>query len=164
MRAENLAQSLMQQVRGRVVARHSLTRLRVDSRAESRLGVGRHLHHNVDSRAVFTLGVDNFHNLARGQVGKRAFVAHLSAHLGIERCLGKYHLIIFAAFLLHVAVTQYLGFGLGIVVAYELFLAFGKNHPVAGLHGSGAAGARLLGRHLAVESFAVDSHSVVLED
>ncbi len=164
MRAEDVAQRLVQQVRGAVVARDGLAVLDVDGRAECGVKVGGEFLDKMHAHAVLALGVEDLGLGAGSEVGQGAGVAHLAAHLGVEGCHGEYQLVVLAVLLLDVAVAEDACLGLGVVIACEFLLAFVDHDPVGGLYGSRAACAGLLCGHLGVEALYVDGHTVVLED
>ena len=162
MRAQHLAQRLVQQVGGGVVARYGAAYVGVDCGGERCGGVGGQLGAQMHAHAVLALGVVYLDYLSIGRC-ECAAVAALAAHLGVEGGAREHYLIVFAAFLLHLAVAQYLGVGAERVVAHKLLLALAQSHPVGGFHRCGGAGAVFLSFHLGVKFALVERHAALLE-
>ena len=162
--AEYLAERLVQQVGGSVVARCTHAHVLVDCGSESCFGIIGQFLHDVYAHAVLALGVHDFRNFAGGKVGEGTAVSYLAAHLGVERCFGEYYLVVFAVFLLNVAIAKNFGVAFGAVVADEFLFAVVHVDPVGGLNCGSGACAFFLCVHLALEALVVEGHAVILKD
>ena len=83
VRAEHLAQGLVEQVRGSVVGFAGMACLSVHRGMESGGGISRQLLGEMYGQIVLALHVEDFHRFCLAL--QRASVAHLSAHFGVER-------------------------------------------------------------------------------
>ena len=162
MRTQHLAQGLVQQVGGRVVAGRSLAGLLVDNGMELSRHLLGHVLGNVYTQVVFPFRLQNLYRL----VGRNQFagIAYLATHLGIEGGAVEHNLVIFLVFLFYLTVAQDAAVALQHVVAHKLGLALAQHYPVARLYGSGIAGSLFLLLHLGVESVEVYPHALLLED
>ena len=162
--AEHFAQSLVQQVSGRVVASDGLTHFHVDFGAEGGCRVGGQFGSDMHAHTVFALGVEHFNLLAGGGVDQLAVVAHLTAHFSVERSLSQHDLVVFAVLLLNVAIAQDVGFHAERVVAHEFLFAFVDGLPVGSFHGGSVASTLLLLLHFGIELGVIEIHAFLLED
>ena len=162
VRAEHLAQGLVQQVGGRVVGFAAAACLFVHAGAEHGAGPCGQLLRQVYGQVVLALRVEDFHGLAVAL--EHAAVAHLSAHFGIKRRRVEHELVEGLLLLLHAAVAQDAGVALGAVPAAELRLALSQYDPVVRLDGGSVAGALLLLLHLGVEGGLVHLESLLVAD
>ena len=165
MCAKHLAKGLIQQVRGAVVGLAGVTLVSIHASHEIGFGVFGQLLGDVHGEAVLALRVDDVDGLKLAD--DDALVAHLSAHLGIERCLVQHNLVVGLLLLHDAAVAQDAAFVFSVVPAYELTLG-GRTAehilPVIGLHGGGIAGALLLLLHLGVETGFIHGEVVLAAD
>ena len=116
---------------GAVVVGDALTTFHVDGGSEGYLGVLRQLLGDVDDQIVFFDGIDDLDGLVFG--GQGAGVAHLTAHLGIERGLVEDDLEVGLFLGDHLAETQDVALAAHVGVADELggLLALVHHDPVA---------------------------------
>ena len=163
MRAEHFAQSLMQQVSGRVVGADGHTAVSINAGNELLFRILRQLKAQLHTHIVFALGVKHLY-LATFAVNQDAAVAYLTAHLGIERSARQHNLIILLAFLLNAAITQYLRRGLSAVIAHKFLIALTQHNPFIGSDGSSRTGASLLLLHLLLKRCRVEAQIILLEN
>ena len=161
--AERLAERLVEQVGGRVVAFAADAALHVDAGCERGGEVFRELRGEVHRQVVFALRVDDLRLFAvRGD--EPSAVAHLSTHLSVEGRLVEDDLVERLVFLFDAAVAEDLHVALHHVVTHEGRLTLAQRHPVVSLDGGGIACAFLLLLHLGVEALEVSVHAVLAED
>ena len=165
VRAQDLAEGVVEQVGGRVVGGCGAACLDIYGGGELMPGVGGHFLGQVYGYAVLALGIVDLDDLAGDIVGEGAFVAYLSAHFGVEGRGLQDDLVELAVLLLDMAVAGDFGLGLVAVIAHEdCVLGVGEDDPVGGLDCGGVAGALFLGSHLDVKALVVEGHAVLLEN
>ncbi len=160
--AQHLAQGIVEDVGGCVVASSGTAGLDVDGGMQGLGHVGGQALHDVHWQVVFTLGVDHLDLLVAASEHTR--VAHLAAHLGIEWRAREHQLVEGVLLLRHLAVAQYLGVALVEVVAHKLGVALTQLHPVVGLNPGSVAGTLLLLGHLGVELVLAHCEPVFFQD
>ena len=147
---------------GGVVGCTRLAAVGIDTCHELCLHVCGQCGDDVYALSVLALRVEDIDCLVA--VDEHAGVAHLSAHLTVERCVVEHQLVERLLLLSDLAVAHDAALVFSVVVAYELLLALFYDFPVAVLDGCGVAGARLLLLHLNGESFLVNGVSVLAAD
>ena len=142
-----------------MVALDGDTRLLIDLGHYGSGDVGRQFLDYVHGEVVLALGVDDLDDFAFAE-DEYALVAHLSAHLAIERCLLEHDLVEGLVLLLDAAVAQHLGLSLQEVVAHKVGGAGMEFHPVAVLDSGSVACTFLLCLHVHLEALLVDGQRI----
>ncbi len=163
MGAQHFAQSFMEQVGCRVVARCGKTRILVDLGFKDSRRISRHLFGKMNSHAVLAFGVVDLGHFTVG-THKHTAVAYLTAHFRIEGRLGQNNLIELAFLLLNLAVAQNPCGGCCIIVSHKRRFAFVNHGPIVGLNSSGIARTFFLSLHLAVETGLIECHAIFLQN
>ena len=115
--AEHFAQGLIQEVGSAVVGFAGATLVDVHASHEVGFGVLGQLLGDVHGQTVLALRVDDIDGLELAH--DDALVAHLSAHLSIERGLVQHNLVVGLLLLHHLAIAQDVTFVFGVVPADE---------------------------------------------
>ena len=159
VRAERLAQCVMDEVRGRVVVLRRLPQVLVDHRRERACQVLRQRRRNVHPQVVLLDGVVNLDFLV--DILKITTVAQLAARFGIERTLVQHNLEKALAFGFDLSVFQNLAFAGKSVVADKLGrMNFVEFHPVLCFDSGGGTRTGLLLSQTLLETFHIHQQSL----
>ena len=163
MRAEHLAQRLVQEVRGRVVVGRSLPLLGIDHCPEFRGGVLGQLLDDLDDLAVLLLG--GHHGDALVGTLDVADVADLAARIAVEGRAVEDQLVGGASLGGHAAVAGDVHrVGERVVARENTLLERHELHPVVRIAGRGVARALLLRLQLLLEGLQVDADALFAGD
>ena len=116
----------------------------------------------MNGEVVLALRIKNLNRLVR--TAENTFVAHLAAHLCIERSSVEHEFVVGLFLLLHFAVAQDMAVGFRLVPTLKLVFTFAEHYPVASFYCRSVASAFLLLLHLCVETFFVRLESLLSTD
>ena len=162
MLAQNLLQTVVEQVGSCMVGSTSLAALDIYASHEISVYILWQLLYDVDALVVLTLSVDNLDGLILAD--EYTLVANLSTHFAIERSVVEYQLIETVLLLSHLAIAEDVALIFCIVVTYEILVAFLQYLPVAVLYGSSIAGTLFLLLHLLVETGCINGVTILTAD
>ena len=116
----------------------------------------------MNGEVVLALRIENLNCFVGA--AENTFVAHLAAHLCIERSSVEHEFVVGLLLLLHFAVAQDMAVGLCLVPTHKLVFTFAEHYPVASFYCCSIASAFLLLLHLNVEAFFVRLESLLSAD
>ena len=160
VRSQYFAQSLVEQVRGRMVGLASPAGFQVHLGTEGCFGMSRQFLGEMNGQVVLPFRVENLHLLL--VVDQYAAVAHLATHLSVERRFVEHQFVEHLFLLLHAAVAQDMAVAFREIPAFELRFSLFQHHPVVRFNGCGVPGALLLLLHFGIKLLFVHRQPVLL--